>query len=1041
MGGFIKKIFLYIAIGLMSSGHLYAASVRLNSGGGLNASDGLHTYIDDTTQIQVRRLNNTGQLYNPNAIPSNTQLDNGIYLRANNGLIGPDHFGFPSTLTPTAYINRTVSTPAPAVVSQGVTQSSTSQFSAPRFSTLVAGPSVTVNWKYTYPLDYITAEVTLVIPVGYPISSSNPVRYYHAVDTYLGGDDRGCGVRYVDTNGKQIVGTYPLSGGTNAPCPSSSSLPANLDVVESFRERNRSFDHYCVGAWDSFWSSSNNACAIAKTNSLSDTISTTKIDTGIAIEYDFILPGTYTFSYDFVVGSTFVPNYDHLEVRHSGTGTLCPVDIKVLACLSSAVPCPDNQLVTTGALTGNLTVSPSTPTVTATPDSTFTIGSDGPIDTVSITGSSAATYTLGAGGLSKAPLSGVKCWNTTTNSQSCSFTFTNTPCVDTFECMENSQASYNNLKTTPSARNPLYTKVWNMNFDMDIVAVLANGSQSTGYNSTSGLIVDLVIEDNNSCGSTVVATQTVPFSSTDAGRKKITFTASATNMTNGTYPKGVYPNLRCKIRDNTLNKSGCSSDNFALRPQSFAIGSTSANFIQTTVSPTVTLPRKAWMDNFNLSASTGEVNYTGIPQILASRVFSHNGTVSLGKFGYGIPIPTASPPYIPPETTSFPQAINGVSNGNNFLYGEVGFFRFDQYGVYDETFAAVDTAKGDCNNEAVTNPDSSFNPNSFNNNGIKNGCRFGNTSATNFLGRFIPDHFRIATGTVVKACSTFTYYGQDVSNIGGVSIPFTILAENGANGVTQYYTGVPATGVYAKFSPSTWTNYKFTTTPNLGSGDALRSASNPTLPAGWTNGQVSVDAKFKIDRPAVQTVPQNVTFYAEVSDSDGVATAPTKIALNNNTQFRYGRLAIPPVHGSERLPLPLRIEAQYWDGSSVNSYRRSSDDNCTKVLPSTVVMRNYLGNLNPCETQLGGGAMAYGISNLQLSAPGVGGDGRPNTGSVDLEVNLGTALAGERTCTGPAEANATSGVIPWFGGPDPVGRATFGVYKSPIIYMRENFGP
>jgi MSHA biogenesis protein MshQ len=1024
--GCIKKICLFSVLWVLHSNPLFAAVVQLNATGGTSATNALRIYIDDTTQIQVRRLNNTGQLYSPSAVPTNNNLDNGIYLRANGTMYGPDHFAYSAA---TDYSSRSVSTVLPATPSQGVTQSTTSSF---RVSTL--GPQVSVVWKYIYPLDYVTAEVTLVVPITYPVSASNPVRYYHAIDTYLGGSDNGCGVRYIDANGKQVVGTYPLSSGN---CPSSNSLPANLDVVESFRERNGKFDHYCVGFWNTFWTSTtSNACAIGKSTSLSDTVSTTYQDTGAAIEYDFTAPGTYTFSYDFVVGSTFVPNYDHLEIRHPGTATLCPVDVQVLACTSSVVPCPDDSLVNTGSLTGTMTYSPGTPTMTATPNP-FELGSSGPLATVTLQGSGAATYTLGATGLSKAPLNGVKCFNTATNSQSCSFTFTNTPCVDKFECMENAQP-YNNLSTNPGARNPLYTKVVGNNIDVDVVAVLTNGEKSTGYNSALGVTVELMVENAaGTCGAStdVVARKIlVPFAASDNGRKKVTFTASDFSLLG--LVQNAYPKLRCKVTDPTLNKSGCSSDNFALRPQSFTVTSTSSNLTQSSPSPSITSPRKAWTDTFNLKAVTGESNYSGTPKINPSRVLSHTGEITLGKFGYV----TAPPPI--PVVSTFPAAVSGSSSGDTFVYSEVGFFRFDQYGVYDDTFTAVDSAKGDCNNEDIFTG-STFNPNSFNNNGVKNGCRFGNVNASSYFGRFIPDHFRVEVVSVTKACSNkFTYYGQDVSPTGGVAIPFNVYAENGANETTQNYAGVPGSGIYAKFDPAVWTNYTFTTNPPLGSGNALKSANNPALPTGWTNGKVSVDAKFKIDRPATQTAPQTVTFYTEISDSDGTVTKPTpKVALDNTTSFRYGRLAIPAVHGSELLPLPVKIEAQYWAGGDPNSYRRNIEDNCTTIPVSSVVMKNYKGQLNACETQLSvTSAMSNGALNLRLSAPGVTGT-TPNTGSVDLEVNLGAASPGETTCLSATESSATGGAMPWFGAPDPAGRATFGVYKAPIIYMRENFGP
>ena len=1016
MYGFIKKICLLVILFVLYSSPLIAAVVQLNATGGSTATNALRIYIDDTTQIQVRRLNNTGQLYSPSAVPTNSNLDNGIYLRANNVMYGPDHFAYSAA---TDYSGRSVSTVLPATPSQGVTQSTTSSF---RVGTL--GPQVTVVWKYIYPLDYVTAEVTLVIPPTFTVNASNPVRYYHAVDTYLGGSDNGCGVRYIDANGKQVVGTYPLSSGT---CPLSNSLPANLDVVESFRERNGKFDHYCVGFWNTFWSSSTgNACAIGKTTSLSDTVSTTYQDTGAAIEYDFTAPGTYTFSYDFVVGSTFVPNYDHLEIRHPGTATLCPVDVKVLACTSSVVPCPDDSLVNTGSLTGAMTYSPGTPTMTATPNP-FEIGSSGPLANVTLQGTSAATYILGATGLSKAPLNGVKCWNTATNSQSCSFTFTNTPCVDKFECMENS-LTYNNLTTTPTARNPLYTKLLGSDFDIDVVAVLANGSQSTGYNATLGLTVDLVLEDatTKTCGvnpADIVATKIVPFAATDNGRKKVTFTA--TDALLGGYPKVSNPILRCRVRDITLNKTGCSSDNFAIRPPALSI--TSNNAIQTVPisvpSPTSGPVFRAARDFFNLTATSGESGYSGTPKIKVRD-------------------PLTTPPYLTPYTPLFahpgapaigvvsglfPAAVSGLSSGTAFTYSEVGHFKFRAYDVYDDTFASVDIAKGDCENTALA----------FDNNGSgtpkKYGCRFGNTGESYYFGRFVPDHFTLIAGTpTTLGCNSFVYYGQDP----GVVTTFSMNAENAAStpAITQNYTGD-----YARFNLAVWNNYRFTATPLNGATFGPSEIMNPAPASGtWTNGVANAIARHRLTRPAVAVGPQTVIISAQPQDVDSTVTiTSTQTALTGAVPYRFGRLAITPVHGSELLPLPLRIESQFWNGTT---FIRSTGDSCTSIGPTTVVMRNYIGNLNACETRLTGGPlMNNGVVNMSLSAPGVGGDGRPNTGSVDLEVNLGAAVAAERTCTNAVEANATNGAIPWFGGSDPTGRASFGIYKAPIIYMRENF--
>ncbi|MGP1717850.1 MAG: DUF6701 domain-containing protein [Methylophilus sp.] len=97
------------------------------------------------------------------------------------------------------------------------------------------------------------------------------------------------------------------------------------------------------------------------------------------------------------------------------------------------------------------------------------------------------------------------------------------------------------------------------------------------------------------------------------------------------------------------------------------------------------------------------------------------------------------------------------------------------------------------------------------------------------------------------------------------------------------------------------------------------------------------------------------------------------------------------------------------------------------------------GNLTACETQLSGTAnLSNGLSNIKLSAPGIGSDGRPNGGSVDVEINTGNVASGEQTCSSTTVTSATSGALPWFGA-EPLGKATFGIYKSPVIYLRESF--
>lgn len=954
-----------------------AATQEFNSTGGTNATNGLHFYINDNTQLQVRRLNNTGQVYAPTALPASTNLDNGIFLRANGRIYGPDHNVTTFATTGGLYNNATISAVSPPNPSTaGDQQTATSNFG------ITLGPQVTVVWKYTTPFDFITAEVTVVIPPLYAVSAANPVRYYHVVDTYLGGSDNGCGLRYVDNNGKQVVGTYPPASGTS--CPSSTSIPAGVSIVESFRERSGlPFSNYCANGWSSFWVNGGVNCSILQSANMSNAISTSFQDTGVGIQYNFTASGTYTFSYDFVVGSPAVPPYDHLEIRHPGTATLCPTNVQVLACTVATVPCPAANIVSTGSLSGSIRTTPGAPAITENPDP-FTVGSGSPITNVSLTGSGAGTFTLSSTGLTTTPLNGTRCWNTSNNTASCTYTITNEACVSSFECLETG-LSYQNLETNPSARNPLYTKVAGTGFRFDVVALQDDGAQATSYTASSGVTVELFDDSATpqpTCGgySGPVASQNITFNSGNSGR----VTLPATITLNRAYRK-----LRCRVRDANVAIAGCSSDQFAVRPSSFTVTSTGSADADAAGANTTATPRIRAGANFSLAANTNILGYNGTPEINNTLVTAHTGAVQNGVVS---------------GSFSAANAASGNATGSAFSYSEVGYFRLASNGVFDSTFTSVDSANGDC-------------APGFNVSGGRFGCSFGNTANTEYFGRFIPDHFAISSGANTPACSTaFTYFGQD-----GLSTEFTLTAQNLSNATTQNYTGT-----YAKLGVNTWTNFNFTAA-TLPTGSVLSASAN--APTGsWANGIANVVARHLVSRPTVATAPTNLTISAAPIDADSVTIPVT--AVSAATPFRFGRLFAANSYGSELLPLSVPIEAQYWNGLA---YQRNQLDSCTVIPASAIQMRNYRVNLNACETQLtGAGSMSNGRANLSLSKPGAG-----NSGSVELSVNLNTAAGS--TCNTPTASAAGSAATPWFGSSNPSARATFGIYKSPVIYLRENF--
>jgi MSHA biogenesis protein MshQ len=146
--------------------------------------------------------------------------------------------------------------------------------------------------------------------------------------------------------------------------------------------------------------------------------------------------------------------------------------------------------------------------------------------------------------------------------------------------------------------------------------------------------------------------------------------------------------------------------------------------------------------------------------------------------------------------------------------------------------------------------------------------------------------------------------------------------------------------------------------------------------------------------------------------------------------MRSGRLRMQNIYGSERLPLTIPLEAQYWSGSN---WTTNQQDYCTVIPLSSLSMGPYTGTLAACNTQInpaGNTTLSAGKLAIKLSKPAV-------SGSVDLSLNVGSTPLGS-TCITASPSLATASSIAWFGA-NPSARATFNVYKSPLIYLRENY--
>lgn len=274
------------------------------------------------------------------------------------------------------------------------------------------------------------------------------------------------------------------------------------------------------------------------------------------------------------------------------------------------------------------------------------------------------------------------------------------------------------------------------------------------------------------------------------------------------------------------------------------------------------------------------------------------------------------------------------------------------------------------------------------------------------VGRFYPHHFDTALTEGCKA-GGFTYSAQP--------FPIKIDAKNAAGNITKNYIGdFVRTPTLADGSASGLGDFD----PKIVPFASFTEGATPALNA--TVAPLPVKTAFKFT--TVPTAPASIKL--RITDADGASSSGYTEGV---AHIRYGRLWLGNAYGSELLSLPIPLEAQYWTGSY---YKTNGDDSCTAISAKAIALNDYKGNLSACETTLAAGTIEKGKLPLKLSKPGTG-----NNGSVLLTLNLGASATG-KTCVSSTEENASTADFSWFA-PTPSARATFGIYKTPLIYRRE----
>lgn len=325
----------------------------------------------------------------------------------------------------------------------------------------------------------------------------------------------------------------------------------------------------------------------------------------------------------------------------------------------------------------------------------------------------------------------------------------------------------------------------------------------------------------------------------------------------------------------------------------------------------------------------------------------------------------------------------------------------------------------------------------------------GVTGNTN-VGRFIPDHFDTAlNGTVPMACPAVVNNAAIANpcpapNVGGKFVfaaqPFDlrVTAYNKSGAVTQYYEGAYAKDVtlaaYNGVGASGAASQNPPATPG-GNGLDPVAVTKAVKAARFSKGAATADPSylpaylFANGYPATTAQlapPTNIWLRATDTDS---ATSLRGVSTNEAlVSVVSGRLLVANSYGSEALPMPVGVQAQYWggatpSGATIGWVNTAAYANATPVigLAGKLTFSNCQKNLansgsNTCAVTftLSNGSLTFagGTGKFTVAAPG-------RSGAVDITLS-----------------NSGTQAIPYL--PSTTGRATFGVYRAgPVVYLRE----
>lgn len=294
------------------------------------------------------------------------------------------------------------------------------------------------------------------------------------------------------------------------------------------------------------------------------------------------------------------------------------------------------------------------------------------------------------------------------------------------------------------------------------------------------------------------------------------------------------------------------------------------------------------------------------------------------------------------------------------------------------------------------------------------------TSITTNVGRFYPDHFDTSTAATM-VCLPHVGCPLNVSGAVYAGQPFgaTVMPMSTLGSPLRNYNGVLARTITLAAVNAPGGAGANPAGGSLALNTIATATMAPDLPIG-AKPVYTFPIQFDNKTPRARNWVAPTAVYLRADAAENVAGGTVKISslraipnagasVEGGISFISGRLALDNPHGAELAKMPVRAEAQYWATSG--RWETSALDSVSTLQSGGIAFANCSkAAICPLMAVSGSGLLTFknGIAAFWLRAPGAG-----NSGSTDYQM------------TNPA----------WL--PSSIGRATFGVYKSPLIYLRE----